>query len=121
MPYPLEVLAWISGSVIAVGVIWSKGIIPTAKWVRRTTSQAKRTLGIIDTLADIAEQFKPNGGNSLHDKVTRIESDVLEVKRDTEALKHAVKVVQEEEMAALNLMLAQVLANTGELDQINPS
>jgi RNase P/RNase MRP subunit p30 len=45
----------------------------------------------------------------------RIEADVLEVKRDTEALKHSVKQVQEEEMVALNLMLAQVLADTGEL------
>jgi cytolysin (calcineurin-like family phosphatase) len=115
MPHIVEVLAWLSAAIIAVGVIWSKGIVPVAKWIRSAATQVRRALGIIDTLADIADEFKPNGGHSLHDKIARIEADVLEVKRDTEALKHSVKQVQEEEMVALNLMLAQVLADTGEL------
>jgi uncharacterized alpha-E superfamily protein len=117
MPYPLEVLAWIAGGLTAVGIIWSKGIIPAAAWIRRTVERGKNLARIIDTLADIAAQFRPNGGNSLHDNIASIKVDVAQVKRDTEALKqdtealkHSVKVVQEEEMAALNLMLAQVIS-----------
>ena len=113
MPYPLELLAWTSAAIIAVGVIWSKGIVPTATWIRKVVAHAKHAMAIIETLAGIAEQFRPNGGHSLHDKISRIEADVLEVKRDTEALTHSIRQVQEEEMAALNLMLAQVLTDKG--------
>lgn len=120
MPYPLEVLAWTAAAVTGIGIVWSKGIVPTATWIRNVVAQIRKAARIIDTLSDIAAQFQPNGGHSLHDKISRIEADVLEVKRDTEALKHSVKVVQEEEMAALNLMLAQVLSDTGEQRAINP-
>ena len=120
MPYPFELLGWIAAAIIAVGVIWSKGIVPTAKWIRSTATQIRQALRIIDTLADIANEFKPNGGHSLHDKIARIEADVLKVKSDTEALTHSIRQVQEEEMAALNLMLAQVLADTGEIRAIDP-
>jgi hypothetical protein len=119
MPYPLEVLAWTSAAIVAVGVIWSKGIVPTAAWMRRLFKRGKDLARIIDTLADIAAQFRPNGGNSLHDNIAAIKVELAGVKADTEALKWGLKVVQEEEMAALNLMLAQVLSDTGEHRALN--
>ena len=116
MPYPFELLGWIAAAVIAVGVIWSKGIIPTAKWIRSTATQVKRALGIIDTLADIATEFKPNAGHTLHDQIAFLRADVAEVKQvqagltlDVSEVKRQVENIITEELPIITALAEAIV------------
>ncbi len=68
--------------LIAYGVIWRKGLVPLGRFFRNVSRIAEAT----PTLVLIAEEFHPNGGNSLRDTVDRIEAKVdatVELSADT--------------------------------------
>lgn len=117
MPYPFELLGWIAAAVVAVGVIWSKGIIPTAKWIRSSAAQIKRALGIIDTLADIATEFQPNAGHTLHDQIAFLRADVAEVKEtqasltlDVSEVKRQVETIITEELPIITALAESIVS-----------
>ena len=62
-------LGLIAGIIVAIGVIWSKGIVPAYR-ITKAVTQA------VETLSDIAKEFEPNEGVSLRDTVDRIERKV---------------------------------------------
>ena len=116
MPHFVEVLAWLSAALIAVGVIWSKGIVPTAHWIRSATTQIKRALGIIDTLADIAAEFKPNAGKTLRDQIAFLRADVAEVKEtqasltlDVSEVKRQVENIITEELPIITALAEAIV------------
>lgn len=37
-------------------------------------------------LSEIAEQFRPNGGNSLHDRIVTLEGSVTQIQKDIESV-----------------------------------
>jgi hypothetical protein len=59
----------VAAIVVGVGVIWQKGVVPVYRFI-------KDVVVALDTLADIAMQFRPNDGTSLWDRLTRIEDTV---------------------------------------------
>lgn len=64
--------AAVAALLIAYSVIWRKGIIPIYHFFQ----DVKRIAVATPILVEIAEEFRPNGGNSLRDVVERIESKV---------------------------------------------
>lgn len=64
--------------VVACGVLWRQFLRPALRF-------AARTADAIETLSTIAEEFRPNHGNSLHDRLTRISDDVSIIRGMTEA------------------------------------
>lgn len=55
-----------AAAIISVGVIWTKGVVPFWRFIHRIA-------GAIDVLHGIADEFKPNDGTSLVDRLTRME------------------------------------------------
>lgn len=66
----------LSAVLLALGVIWQKGIVVVVKGIR----QAVRVFDLVEThlptLVDIAAEFKPNHGSSLRDAVDSIEATI---------------------------------------------
>ena len=84
-------LGAVAGSLIAVGVIWRKGLRPAARLIREFVRAADNVTEHWPTLLTIAEEFKPNGGNSLRDVVDRLE---------TRSHEHGVQVAEVAERVA---------------------
>lgn len=68
----VSIPAAIAALLIAYGVIWRKGLVPIYHFFQ----DVKRIAVATPILVEIAEEFRPNGGNSLRDVVERIESKV---------------------------------------------
>lgn len=60
--------------LVGITTIWGKGIVPAYRGVVRFFKALRKFADSIDILFDIAKEFKPNGGHSLHDRITRIEN-----------------------------------------------
>ena len=91
-----DLFLWIAGGVTgfaaivaAVRYLWRKAVKPIGRAVRAVVHTADmvdqcrpywEALPVaLPVLADIAEEFKPNGGASLHDRTVRIETTLGEV------------------------------------------
>jgi hypothetical protein len=91
-----DVFAWliaVSGALVALGVIWTKGVRPLWRFLRRVENV--HTLIIEDLPAfmqntvewqanadNVLKQLQPNSGSSMFDRVKRIEQHLsLDVER----------------------------------------
>ena len=78
-------------------------------------SATQRTYSIWDVLFEIAEQFKPNGGSSLYDRMSQLHDgqaalavDVAGVKADVGEAKRQVENIITEELQAIDVLVAEV-------------
>lgn len=89
-------IAGVSALLIALGIIFQKGLIPLWKGivalvhaVETLDSVAKHTADLPDALPvlmDIAEEFKPNDGATLRDRVDRLELGLRNITQQLEEL-----------------------------------
>ena len=68
----IDALLATAATITAVGIIWRKLIRPALRGASEFAKSAA-------TLAEIAEQFRPNHGSSLVDRLAKIEGDVAHV------------------------------------------
>ncbi len=66
----------IAAGLIAVGVIWHKGVRPIMRFIRATVRAADALEEAIPTLREIADEFKPNKGRSLVDVIHRMDTNI---------------------------------------------
>lgn len=69
-------IALIAAALIAVGVIWAKGVRPIMRFIRAIVRAADALEEAIPTLREIADEFKPNAGRSLADVIHRMDSNI---------------------------------------------
>lgn len=83
-----DILTWlglIAGGLIALGVIWTKGLRPLYRFLRRVEDVHQLIIEELpdfmsntrewQTSADVLlKQLKPNSGSSMFDRVARIEN-----------------------------------------------
>ena len=79
-------IAAVLAGLVSLGIIWRKFLHPVIKTVVVISEAAP-------TLLEVAAEFKPNGGGSLHDVVGRIETTLIET--------HATQGAQVERFMAL--------------------
>lgn len=75
-------IAKIIGGVLAIaGIVWSilKWVIPTYKSVKRSFAQMEKIASISDI---VLAEFRPNGGSSMKDSITRIDNNLSMVRSD---------------------------------------
>lgn len=72
--------------IVGVTTIWGKGIVPAYRGMMRFFRALRKFADSIDILFDIAKEFKPNGGHSLHDRITRIEGAQQDMLRQIETI-----------------------------------
>lgn len=68
----VAILGYIAGGLISVGIIWTKGIVPTARFVKRTHDVYERIESLPEWCATVDTSLKQldyNGGKSLRDRV----------------------------------------------------
>lgn len=87
-----ELILW-AGGITALGVIWKKAVWPFLKAVSSLSMKMHNLADDIPTLQEIAFQFRPNGGDSLHDHITKIQSDVGTMQIDLEEVKDTVNEI----------------------------
>jgi hypothetical protein len=71
VPDWLEWLVWIAAGVGATGVLWRQVVRPMARAITNTEK-------MVPVLFDIAQEFQPNDGRTLHDRIVKIEREVTE-------------------------------------------
>jgi len=86
MPYWLQIIVWISGGLLAVGVIWKKLLQPLGKLVglivellpllRAMIKAFEGNPNAFAVLNEIVSQFKTDSGSSLRDAIDRLETAV---------------------------------------------
>jgi hypothetical protein len=70
----ITVLGYIAGGLVSVGIIWSKGILPISRFIRKMDSMYDRVDQLPEWCASVDESLKqlhPNGGQSLKDRVVQ--------------------------------------------------
>jgi len=82
----VEGIVLASTLIVASGIIWTKLVRPIAMLITlhnrllplliQMVKQFEDTPGVFSTLNEIAEQFRPNKGTSLHDVIGRIEASL---------------------------------------------
>lgn len=68
-------IAAVLGAVVTIGVS-----------VRRIWLFVDSWEDAFRTLKEIADEFKPNGGSSLHDRITTLEQSACQIQRDLESV-----------------------------------
>ncbi len=66
----------IAAGLIAIGVIWHKGVRPIMRFIRATVRAADALEQAVPTLREIADEFKPNSGLSLVDVIHRMDNNI---------------------------------------------
>lgn len=66
----------VAGALIAVGVVWAKGLKPMLKFVRAVVRTADSLESLVPVVRDIAIEFKPNDGVSLKDTIHRMDHNI---------------------------------------------
>lgn len=82
-----EWIIWLGGAatvVTSIGLIWTRAIKPGLSTIHRIWTALRRMADAWDVLYDIAEQFKPNGGSTLHDRITLMELGQSEMQHQLE-------------------------------------
>ena len=74
LPIAAQWILGIAAVIAAAGVIWLA--------LRRLY----RIDAALPTLLQIADQFRPNEGDSLHDRISHIERTLVQIQRDFEPL-----------------------------------
>lgn len=95
--HPLVVGIGAAAVVVAgVGTIWGKGVRPAYRAVVRFVKAVAHFAESIDTLQAIAAEFKPNGGNSLHDHIALITVTQQHMVIDVAELKQGIETARKE-------------------------
>ena len=74
MTTALTILGAIAGGLISLGIIWSKGIMPVARFLKKIDNMYDRIEQLPEWCASVDESLKqlhPNGGKSLKDRVVQ--------------------------------------------------
>ena len=70
LPRWAELIIVIAALLTAAGVVWRRAVIP----LLRLTDDVREMVATRPVLVEIANEFKPNAGNSLRDTVDRIDA-----------------------------------------------
>lgn len=84
MPEWMQWLAWVSASMVAVGVIWTKGVRPLARTIRYGVRAWDELSEVLPIVRAMATEFEPNDGTSLRDSIDTIARIVGENQRALE-------------------------------------
>lgn len=82
-----EWVIWLGGvaaAVTSISVIWHRALLPGIATTKRIWKALRRMTDAWDVLYEISEQFKPNGGSTLHDRITLLELGQSEMQRQLE-------------------------------------
>ena len=72
-----EAIAACTTAVIgSLAVVWQKLLRPVLRGIKGLVAIAAKVEDALPVLVQIAEQFRPNGGNSLRDVINRIENQL---------------------------------------------
>jgi len=96
--------------IAGISTIWGKGIVPTTRAIKRFFHALTRFAASVDVLFDIADQFKPNGGNSLFDRIKRIEDNQTTTHTDISEIKRQLENVITQELPQLSLLTEIIVA-----------
>ena len=106
-------LASAAAIATAWSVLWGKGLVPMWRGFRRFLKAVHRFADSVDVLFEIAAEFKPNGGTSLHDRIARIEDmvkDGLEAAAvDRAEIKRQVELVITEELPIITALAEHIM------------
>lgn len=76
---------------------------------RRFLKAVRRFADSVDVLFAIAEQFKPNHGQSLHDRLVRIEDKIEAAAVDRNEIKRQLETVITEELPIITALAERIL------------
>ena len=80
-PLATEII-FLGGVAVALGAIWKWILVPAARVARAIGKYVE----VHDTIMEIASEFKPNGGRSLHDIVSQILKEMESIKTSQQDL-----------------------------------
>ncbi len=75
MPMWLQVAIGVVSGMAAMSVVWWRIVVPLARLSDATP-----------ILVEIAAQFRPNDGHSLHDRIVRMEQAISDIQRTLETI-----------------------------------
>lgn len=84
-----EAAKWLgitAGALISFGVLWRYIILGSFRLLRRLVRLVELTERAVPLIEDIATEFKPNSGHSLHDTIARIDTNIGRVDVRIDAL-----------------------------------
>jgi len=87
---PWEIVVIAAGGLAIIDVVWTKGIVNLWRFIRGTT----RAVDTAKILAAIADQFKPDDGASLHDRVVQLESNQRQLQTNQRNLQEGQRTMQ---------------------------
>lgn len=97
MPVWTQIILGIAGLLVAIGVIWTKGIRPMVRFISKAEEMVPllvdlnqalgKTPKAFDVLDEIVAQFRTDSGSSLRDVVNRLEQGTLSLKQGAETVK----------------------------------
>lgn len=112
MPTWIVAVIGTAAFITAFGVIWTKVVKPFSRGV----TQADLILPLIPVLADIASQFRNNGGSTLRDVVDRLEAAAVRQEKlvnemlVTLGIDHGMSEVDRLQVSSLVRAVAQLQA-----------
>ena len=74
-------LGYIAGALISIGVIWTKGVLPLVRFIKRMDAVYDQVEQLPEWCASVDESLKqlhPNGGRSLKDRVEQTHRMMVE-------------------------------------------
>lgn len=92
-------------------ILWGKGIVPIWRGFRRFLKAVRRFADSVDVLFEIAAEFKPNHGHSLHDRMARIEATLDTAAVDRAEIKRQVETIITEELPIIAALAEKLLEN----------
>ena len=82
-----EMVVIIAGVLAIIDIVWTKGIVR----VYRLLKAGEHAIDVSRTLAQIAEQFEPNDGSSLLDRIVKLENNQQQLQHGQAGMQTALE------------------------------
>lgn len=110
----LDLAVYVTAITTIVGGVWA--------FARFVIPPTKRALSLVYEMEDVVKEFKPNGGSSLKDIVTKIHTEMVSMRADvrrTEAKQWAIVSSMQYPVWEFNLMGKCIRVNSPMLKLVN--
>lgn len=134
MPAWTQLILGIAALIVAVGVIWTKGIRPMVRFISKAEEMVPllvklnealgKTPEAFEVLDEIVAQFRTDSGSSLKDQVNRLETAAERQETNAEHLKVGVasqKELAEDDRKQLRSLLVELGINAESMRQLSMS
>lgn len=121
MIHILTLIGLIAGAILGLGIIWTKGIKPIYRVLRKMEQVHDIILEFPEWKARVdtgLEQLYPNHGSSIHDKVMATNSAVTNLAQNVNALKGLVESHVDDQTIHRGITVNNQIVDTGSHRQV---